>query len=235
MKARAAVCIAWAPLAWSAAAQGQSSPAPLLPVPRAGLCVTEGALEELPNRTLVVSVPKMRAYVNGPMADVAELRFAYLGPTVPQARLGSGASRRQLGIKLRAENACNLVYAMWRIEPDSALVVSVKSNAGQRSSAECTNHGYRNVKPVYSAPIPLLIPGQIHRFYVQLRNAELRAFIDGKIVWQGALGLQVATLTGPAGVRSDNARMQFTLWTDTATRTLPSPLPHCRSGADVSD
>jgi hypothetical protein len=233
MKART-VCIAWLALAGSAAL-GQSSPAPLLPVSRAGLCVTEGALEEAQGEGLVVSVPKMRAYVNDPMADVAELRFTYLGPTVTEARLGSGASRRQLGIKLRAANACNLIYAMWRIEPDSALVVSVKANAGQRSSAECTNHGYRNVKPAFSAPIPLLLPGQNHRLQVQLRNAELRAFVDGKIVWQGGLGPQVAALSGPAGVRSDNARMQFSLWTDTATRTLPSPLPHCRTGADVSD
>ena len=234
MKARTAVCIGWLALG-STAAQGQASQAPLLPVPRAGLCVTEGALEEVAGEGLLVSVPKMRAYVNGPMADVAELRFTYLGPTATAARLGSGASRRQLGIKLRAADACNLIYAMWRIEPDSALVVSVKANAGQRSSAECSNHGYRNVKPAYSAPIPLLMPGQDHRLQVQLRDAELRAFIDGKIVWQGRLGPQVATLAGPAGVRSDNARMQFTLWTDTATRTLPSPLPQCRNGADVSD
>jgi hypothetical protein len=57
---------------------------------------------------------------------------------------------------LRAEDACNLVYLMWRIEPESRLVVSVKRNPGQHASAECGNRGYQNVKPRYSAPIPSL-------------------------------------------------------------------------------
>jgi hypothetical protein len=39
----------------------------------------------------------------------------------------------------------------------------------------------------------------------------------------------------PAGVRSDNARMEFTLSSDTATRTLPRSLSRCQNGAEVSD
>jgi hypothetical protein len=93
-------------------------------VSRDRLCVTEGAIEEEPGQRLSVSVPKMRANVEQQTMPAAEARFRYLGSTGNEARLGSGESRRQFGLKLRAQDACNLVYAMWRIEPESKLVVS---------------------------------------------------------------------------------------------------------------
>src|SRR5580704_5281987 len=88
-----------------------------LPIPRSNLCVTEGAIEELPGQKLSVTVPKMRAYVNALTPQDVEAQFTYLGSTGNEARLGSGELRRQFGLKLRAQDACNLVYAMWRIEP----------------------------------------------------------------------------------------------------------------------
>ena len=78
--------------------------------------------------------------------------------------LASGEMRRQFGLKLRAEDACNLVYAMWRIEPESKLVVSVKSNPGQHTSAQCGNRGYQNIKPLHSSPLPSLRPEKRTRF-----------------------------------------------------------------------
>ena len=117
-----------------------------VPVTRANLCVSEGTIEELPGQRLSVSVPKMRAYVNAYTQPVAEARFTYLGSTGNEAPLASGEMRRQFGLKLRAQDACNLVYAMWRIEPESKLVVSVKNNPGQHTSAQCGNRGYRNIK-----------------------------------------------------------------------------------------
>ena len=116
-------------------AGSQSFPSRLAPVAKANLCVTEGALEALPGQRLAVNVPKMRAYVNAYTQPVAEVRFTYLGSTGNEAPLASGEMRRQFGLKLRAQDACNLVYAMWRIEPESKLVVSVKSNPGQHTSA----------------------------------------------------------------------------------------------------
>ena len=107
-------------------------------VSRSDLCVTEGSLEATPDRKLSVKVPKLRACVNQSSAQAAEIRFTYLGATSSEARLGSGESRRQVGLKLRAEDACNLVYVMWRIEPQSRLVVSVKRNPGQHASAQCS-------------------------------------------------------------------------------------------------
>ena len=117
----------------------------LSPVSRAHLCVTEGAIEELPGPRLAVNVPKMRAYLNSRTPQSVEADFTYLGSTGNEARLASGELRRQFGLKLRAQDACNLVYAMWRIEPESKLVVSVKNNPGLHSSAQCGNRGYRNI------------------------------------------------------------------------------------------
>jgi hypothetical protein len=198
------------------------------------LCVTEGSIELAPDQKLAVKVPKLRAYVNQPPAEAAEIRFTYLGATSSEARLGSGESRRQFGLKLRAADACNLVYIMWRIEPKSVLVVSVKRNPGEHASAECGNHGYRNLKPRYSAPIPTLSSGQSHRLRASLQGDELTAAVDDRTVWQGALGPAAQGLHGPAGLRSDNAQLLFELAVNTAAASAGSA-PACRSGPGESD
>jgi hypothetical protein len=81
-------------------------------VARSDLCVTEGSIEAAADRRLSVNVPKLRAYVNQPAAEAAEIRFIYLGASSGEARLSSGESRHQVGLKLRAADACNLVYIM---------------------------------------------------------------------------------------------------------------------------
>lgn len=195
------------------------------PLSLAELCVTEGDLEPSAGESLTVMAPKMRAVVRVPVADAAEMRFTYLGSTAVQSALGSGAVRQQLGLKLRALDPCNLVYVMWRVTPDSRLVVQTKNNPGQHSSRECGNHGYRTVKPRLAAALPALSPGQSHVLGAQLIGHELRATVDGRNLWQGELGPETPT-SGPVGVRSDNVRMSFALAgaTDsTATAGAPSP------------
>ena len=51
---------------------------------------------------------------------------------------------------------------MWRMEPESKLVVSVKSNPGQHTSAECGNGGYRNIKPLRTSAVPVVRAGDRH-------------------------------------------------------------------------
>jgi len=98
-------------------------------VGRENLCVTEGAIDKTADARFSVKVPKMRAYVNTWVSQDVEAHFTYLGATDQESRLGSGQTRRQFGLKLRAQDPCNLLYAMWRIEPESKLVVSVKTPA----------------------------------------------------------------------------------------------------------
>jgi len=211
------------------------SPGPnLVSVSRANLCVTEGAIEELPGRRLSVAVPKMRAYVNALTPPSVEAHFTYLGSTGNEARLGSGELRRQFGLKLRAQDACNLVYAMWRIEPESKLVVSVKSNPGQHTSAECANHGYRNIKPRRSKPVPLLRSGDTHDLRADMNGDEMKVFVDNVLVWEGAVGPD-ALFNGPVGIRSDNARLQLELRAPHPPDAQRGTAPGCRTGPGESE
>jgi hypothetical protein len=170
-----------------AGAMAQSPAGSWLTISRDNLCITEGAIEKSGER-LLVSVPKMRAYVTAPTAQSVEVRFKYLGPTSKDAPLGSGIMRRQFGFKLHAQDPCNLVYAIWRIEPESKLVVSLKRNPNQHTSAECGNRGYQNIKPRKASPVPRLEPGQSHTLRAEMKADELRVFVDNQPVWEGLVG-----------------------------------------------
>jgi hypothetical protein len=173
--------------------------------------VTEGTIDELPLQRLAVDVAKMRAYVHAYTQPEAEARFTYLGATPNEAPLASGEMRRQFGLKLRAQDACNLVYAMWRIESESKLVVSVKSNPGEHSSAQCGNRGYQNIKPRRSSAIPTLESGAAHTLRAQMNGAEMQVFADNSLVWEGSVGPDALRFDGAVGIRSDNARLQIEL------------------------
>jgi hypothetical protein len=203
----------------------------LAPIALPQLCITEGSIEPSTSGDWVsVSTPKMRAYLNILTTPLIEARFRYLGPTAHDAPLASGIMRRQFGVKLRAQDACNLIYAMWRIEPDSKLVVSVKSNPGQHGSAQCGNRGYRNVKPHFSAPLPALRSGEEHALRALVNGQSVRVFADEALVWEGSLGADGLAFDGPVGVRSDNARLELQLRAGPRRDASAGPPPSCRSG-----
>jgi hypothetical protein len=207
----------------------------LTPVSRANLCVTEGAISELPGPRLSVSVPKMRAYLNASPPQVVEAQFTYLGSTGNEAHLGSAELRRQFGLKLHAQDACNLVYVMWRIEPESRLVVSVKSNPGEHTSIQCGNHGYHNIKSRHNSPVPALRPGEAHALRAEMKLAALRVFVDNSLVWEGSVGPDAMVFDGPVGIRSDNARLQIELRAGRPLEAQTGHTPGCRSGAEESE
>jgi hypothetical protein len=206
-----------------------------MPVSRANLCLTEGTIEELPGPRLSVNVPKMRAYVNAFTQPVVEVRFTYKGSTGNEARLASGEMRRQFGVKLRAQDACNLVYAMWRIEPESKLVVSVKSNPGEHTSAQCGNRGYQNIRPLRSTPVPALRSGDTHTLRAQMNGAEMKVFADNSLGWEGSVGPDALDFDGPVGICSDNARLQIDILTGQPLKTQSGSSPGCRTGAEESE
>jgi hypothetical protein len=199
------------------------------------LCVTEGQIEEAAGNRLSVDVPKVRAYVNRWTAQAIEAHFTYLGPTSVQAALASGESRRQFGLKLRAQDGCNLVYVMWRFEPESKLVVSVKSNPSKHASADCGNRGYRNIKADKSSPVPEVHPGETHTLRAEMNGADLSVFADDSPVWEGNLGPEVLALNGPVGIRSDNARLELELRVQSSAGAHPDYVVACKSGAGDSD
>ena len=223
------------PLLLLSGVQAQPPAEPAAAVGRTDLCVTEGSLAQDTDGSLSVDVPKMRAFVLRPVADAVAARLTYRGPTDEQSALGSGEVRRQFALKLRALDACNLVYVTWRITPASKLVVQVKNNPGQHSSSECTNHGYQTLKPRLAAPLPPLLPGETHLLRAEIALGTLRAFVDGRPVWEGELGAFAAMSAAPVGVRSDNVRASFRLEAGPGVPIAAAQLPACRTGPESAE
>jgi hypothetical protein len=170
---------------------------------------------------LSVGVTKMRAIVPAPAAAL-EAQFTYLGPTVETSALGSGAVRRQFGLKLRAQDPCNLVYAMWRFEPKLQLVVQVKTNPGEHESSACGNNGYVTVRPELVSSLDAPAVGAPHRLAATIRGKSLQVQVDGVTAWRGDIGGAAVAASGPVGIRSDNVRL---------TLSLSAPLPDGGLGA----
>jgi hypothetical protein len=175
------------------------------------LHATEGVLKPGKDGRLLIEEPKVRAVVPNSLSSVAELRFTYLGATTTQLNLASGELRQQVGLKLRAQDGCNVVYVMWRQAPTPGLVVSVKYNPHEHSSLECGNRGYTTIQPRQSQPVPLLMKGVPHTLHADLEQRELRVIVDDAIVWEGELSPQANTFDGPVGLRTDNGRFELEL------------------------
>jgi len=173
------------------------------------LCVTNGTIRSLPDGRLAIDSASSRAVVRKVTTQTAEIRFHYLGPSAASKPLASGELRRQIGIKLRAQDTCNLLYAMWHIEPDSRIAVSIKRNPDQHTHAECDAHGYRNIKPLLSKNLPPILAGEVHQFRAGLRGTTLTLTADSKVVWEGDVSDQALQFDGPVGLRTDNARFEF--------------------------
>lgn len=173
------------------------------------LVQTKGELQPAAQGRFLVNVPKMRAVAPSGDSEEAVLRFRYLGPTEEQSTLQSGASRQQLGLKLRAENGCNLVYAMWRFAPKPGIQVQVKRNPGMTTHAECGNDGYSTVAPSKKAKAPVIEANEgEHLLRARWQGKRLELSADGVTVWEGELPPDAMSLSGPVGIRSDNVRWE---------------------------
>lgn len=200
-------------------AEAGAPPAPKLAFE--DLRATLGTLQKLGSGRARADAAKMRLVA--PTAEgSAELAFRYVGPSAATSTLASGAIRRQVGLKLRAQDGCNLIYAMWRIEPVAELVISVKHNPGKHVHAECGANGYTNVRPTTSAPLPPLTPGTSRKLAARLEGNRLRVHADGALVWEGTLPDAALSFNGPVGVRTDNVAIDFDLG---ATRRAPGLPP----------
>lgn len=201
------------------------------PVAADRLCVTKGAA----SIGAPVTEPTMRAVALGSAGDAASLAFVFRGDTSTSRELASGESRRQLGLKLRAQDGCNLVYVMWRLDPRPSLIVSLKRNPGKRTHKECGAGGYTRIKPARGAalaPVPALTPDASHTLRAEIASDELHAWIDDQLVWRGSLPAAARELAGPAGLRSDNVR--FDLVAFSAGAAPPAATP-ARCAAEAGD
>ncbi|MDB4970912.1 MAG: hypothetical protein JWN44_6601 [Myxococcales bacterium] len=178
-------------------------------------CVTRGKLSAGSDGRARIEEPKVRAVVPKTDGNDVEIRFDYDGPSVETARLGSGELRRQIGLKLRAADGCNLVYVMWRIEPRAELVVSIKRNPGKRTHRECGTAGYQNLKPSKGGAAAAMgaamamAPGSHHALHAVLSGRMLRVWADKALAWEGEVDADA--LEGPVGMRTDNVRVTVEL------------------------
>jgi hypothetical protein len=194
----------------------------LKPVAGDDLCVTNGAVASLPGGRMRIDTASSRAVILDSGGRSAEIRFRYLGPSAETKPLASGELRRQIGLKLRAQDTCNLVYAMWHIEPDAKVGVSVKRNPGKRTHEECHAGGYVTIKPSVSAAPPRVAVGEWRDLRADLRGVELTLIADGATVWRGTLPSDINEFDGPSGLRTDNARFEFEFLADAGPSRAPA-------------
>jgi hypothetical protein len=184
-----------------------SSRAPTIdvaPIAPSTLCMTRGTLDRRS-----ITEPTVRGYAPGAGGDAAQLTFTYRGDSETTRELASGEARRQIGLKLRAQDGCNLVYVMWRLDPKPKLDVSVKYNPGKRNHAECGADGYTKVRPRAKRFVPAFGYGKTHTLRAEIVGDDLFAWIDGQLRFQGHLPRTARTLSGPAGLRSDNVKFDL--------------------------
>ena len=181
---------------------------------RDGFAVTSGVVRILPDARLRIEGPEVRAVLRHRTAPAAAIRFRYLGPTAATKPLASGEVRRQIGLKLRAQDTCNLVYVMWHIEPDARIAVSIKRNPGQRTHVECGAHGYVTIRPQWSAPVAAVRAGSAHTLRAVLQAETLAVWADGLLAWEGSLPPKLLDFDGPVGLRTDNAAFELEFFVD---------------------
>jgi hypothetical protein len=197
----------------------------LTPVGEKDLCITKG---ELAGKS--IEVPTMRGFALGAGGDAAQVTFTYRGESFETRQLAGGQERRQIGLKLRAKDSCNVVYVMWRLDPVPKLDISVKLNPGMRAHEQCGANGYTKIKPYKKTFVPAFEFGATHTLRAEIAGDELFAWIDGKLLWQGRLPDAARSINGPAGIRSDNVR--FDLVELAAPHSAAAP-PACkRDGSD---
>jgi hypothetical protein len=172
----------------------------------AQLAVTNGKISTA--STYSVETPSSRANVLYHDGDNLELTATYLGPTAQKQLFADGSFQEQVGIKLRNVNECNLIYIMRRIQPNPSVSVSIKVNPGE--TITCGDKGYTMIKS-----IPVGVPA-IGSTFVLSANMDpvtniVRVTLDGTLLWAGNVKVPFTSYQGGAGIRTDNAKINFTL------------------------
>ena len=186
------------------------------------ICVTKGAI----GPGSVIDAPTFRGVALGTSGEAARVDFVYQGRSRGERALASGQVRRQIGLKLRAADGCNLVYVMWRLDPRPIVEAAVKVNPGARTHAECGARGYTKLRPTTYDGAADPVIGQRYALSAQIAGDELSAWIDDRLVWQGALPSQIRYMAGPSGLRSDNVSYGIIAFGAPAGKS-PGKVPRC--------
>jgi hypothetical protein len=191
--------------------------------PRSDLRVSLGRIAQTKSGYLTVLGPKERAVRTSGEHSNAVLQFRYRGPSEKTSLLDSGSFVRQIGLKMRAMNTCNLLYVMWRIKPTEEIYVAIKRNPGKSKYKECLSRGYLQLGRVPLKPLGITAAThKAHRLGASVTETDGRytctVTIDGRRVWAGKIDAKnISDIMGPVGIRSDNGSFIFKLFVaDTA-------------------
>lgn len=184
-------------------------PPPISSIPTGRFCPTSGRVDPLGPFAMKVNLGGMRGVVAGDRSGAAELAFTYRGPSTTTAPLANGSLRRQIGLRLRAQDTCNAIYVMWHVEPAPRVAVSVKRNPGQSTHAQCLDKGYINIRPTKELPRAPIEIGAPRTLRAEIDGTTLRVRTDGAVTWEGVLPPEANAFAGPAGIRSDNGEFDF--------------------------
>lgn len=210
----------------SPTASPAAAPPPAQPLPEPPLtCLSAGA-GSWRDGALLIEAPITRGIWPGTDGERAGIEVEVIGPTGQQAPAASGRVLQQVGLKLRAQDPCNVLYVMWPAAPATGLRVLVKANEGRSAFAQCGAKGYATLRPDATAGFAPLRAGEPRRLEAFIADRHLSVAIDGHTVWSGAIGAAAAALAGPAGFRTDNLRVQLRAFgLGPIDNALPSPPP----------
>lgn len=150
-----------------------------------------------------------RAEIKGEEQNSLGLCFQLKKGPETKSSLASGLQREQIGLKLKAQDSCNVLYVMWRLRPKNQIVISQKINPGQQKHGQCKNGGYKNLKVI---PVETFPEQDIHQLLqVHLQGVFLEVYLNQKKLWGGDLPSETKSLRGPLGIRSDNVHFTFFL------------------------
>jgi hypothetical protein len=166
--------------------------------------VTDGEITGSPSG-YHVSTQEMRATINDTDGSMLITTFRYRGPTKLVSKLADGEIRHQFGLALRAQDICNRVYVMLHFDTDEVFV-QVKRNVGETTHAQCGDDGYTTVASWKVSPI---VENQSYYLSAKITGHSIAVNTEGstKVV---PLPPSAFNFNGPAGLRSDNAVLDFT-------------------------
>lgn len=154
------------------------------------------------------TAPTMRCELIGVSTPgVVTLDWAYFGPSTEPGTLDSGILRRQIGLKLRSADPCNLLYVMREVDPEHRIFVQAKMNPGMKTSDECGSNGYINLGDTPVDPAVLGKLSATFRTVIGVEQLEVRE--NGKLMLSIAIDGPLSKLKGHYGVRSDSGRFVF--------------------------
>lgn len=170
-------------------------------------CAVEDGTTTACGSQVSTAAPEMRCVFTR-SNDQVYLFFIYSGDTATLAHLGDGSVRRQIGLKVIAQNTCNVLYVMWWT--DGTIQASMKINPNMSTHAQCADGGY-SVIGSYSGP-PLVVSTSVHMLHVRILRATKQLVIqtDNGSAHTFVLPDPALQLIGPTGLRTDNCIADMT-------------------------